>query len=94
MEKPNSFYLKYSDKITREIFEVFQMWIDENKTGLENRNYCDNTFENFVTKKYYLFNATHDFPDKLYGVDNNTQSIRRELSFEELQELITTTDLW
>ena len=52
MEKPNSFYLKYSNKITREIFEVFQMWIEKNKTGLENRNYCDNTFEKFVQNKY------------------------------------------
>ena len=94
MEKPNSFYLRYSTKITPEIFEVFQMWIEKNKTGLENRNYCDNTFENFVTKKYYLFNALTQFPSEIYGVDNNAQSIRRELSFEELQELITTTDLW
>ena len=71
MEKPDSFYLKYSDKITPEIFEVFQMWIDENKTGLRNRDYLDNTFENFKEVKYYLFNATYDCPDKLYGIDNN-----------------------
>lgn len=94
MEKPNSFYLKYSDKITPEIFEVFQMWVEKNKTGLRNRDYLDNTFENFKEVRYYLFNATHDFPDKLYGVDNNAQSIRKELSFEELQELLITTDLW
>ena len=86
--------MKYSNKITPEIFDVFQMWIDENKTGLENRNYCDNTFENFVLNKYYLYHTLTQFPSEIYGVDNNAQSIRRELSFEELQELITTTDLW
>lgn len=98
MEKRISFYVKYSEGFTEDIYKKLWNWSVKNSLGLP-RGWCD-TYERLKQGHYFLFdnwglNSVKFDKNKIeeqlsYGVDNNSQCIEKELSIKEVMELIDT----
>lgn len=91
-----SFYVRYTEGFTEDLFNALREWCKDNSKGKE-RGYSD-SYEGLKKHRYYFFDnwglrGTEYSPEAIvdiycYGVDNNRQSCEKEYSVEEVKKLI------
>ncbi len=89
-----SFYVKYTEDFTKELYDALWKWSKENN-NFSPRNY-DDSYEGLRRNKYYIFDnwgvRNQEYKKNKrsfgYGVDNNSQSCKKELSIQEVENLI------
>lgn len=90
LKEEYSFYVRYEPDFTEDIFNKLVEWCNSKKNSVSDwYTHTENTHADFVRCKYFWVNSEWNIKDNSFcGVDNNSQGIKKQLSLQELKDLI------